>query len=330
MRHIAHSVIALLVLTLGGLTTGAWAETRPDEVFTVEDLLKGTTSTKEQCAALETAVWVEVEGRGDCIRYYAAGLKERNASAIFYLHGGRLWGPADPARAGSDPVAYAKMLEVVRAGYLDNTVAAEKEQVRWLQAGLDIPLIKIARPGAYGSSGEHKNRIQMREELLVTAAIEAIAKRYNIENLAVTGNSEGGNIAAFVLTKIPALKCSVLTSSALSLETIAKIDPTNGYLYSPNTYNPMKHIADIPHSDRRRIFGVGDPSDVVSPIANQKEFFEAVKAAGHAVWFVASPTAAGGSHHTLDRTGMHISKWCLEDLPTDEILKRVSAGALRG
>lgn len=331
MRHIICAVSAVMAAAIIGLVTSSAAEqTFPNEVFSVEYLINGTTSTKERCAATDSALWIEVEGRGDCIRYYAAGLKDRNATAIIYFHGGRLFGSADPYRAGTDQAAQKKLLEIVRAGYPDNTAAAQREQVRWIQSGLDVPFIKIARPGVYGSSGDHKLRINMREELLMAATIEELTKRFNIENLAVIGNSEGGNIAAFALTQLPNLKCSVLTSAALSIEAILKVDSTTGYKNSPNVYDPVKYVSTIPRSERRRIFGVGDETDNISPVSNQREYFEAVKAAGHAAWYATTPTAAGGSHHTLDRTGMHIAKWCLEDVASEEILRRIAAGALRG
>src|SRR5882757_7309553 len=331
MRHIVYAVGAVMAATILGLATCSAAEqTFLNEVFSVEDLITGTTSTKERCAATDSALWIEVEGRGDCVRYYAAGLKDRNVTAIIYFHGARLFGSADPYRAGADQAAQKKLVEIVRAGYPDNTAAAQTEQVRWIQSGLDVPFIKIARPGVYGSSGDHKVRIHTREELLMTTAIEALAKRYAIENMAVIGNSEGGNIAAFALSRLPNLKCVVLTSSALSLETILKVDSTSGYNSSSGVYDPIKNVSMIPRSEHRRIFVVGDPADQISPISNQREYFDALIAAGHAAWYATTPTAAGGPHHTLDRTGMHIAKWCLEDVTSEEILKRIAAGALRG
>jgi predicted esterase len=331
MNYVRYVVGALIGAVVVGFVGDAVAQqVVPNEVFSVEDLISGTSSTKERCASTESALWIEVEGRGDCIRYYAGGLKDRNNAAIIYFHGARLFGPADPFRAGADQAAQKKLIEIVRAGYPDNTAAAQTEQVRWIQSGLDVPFIKIARPGVYGSSGDHKVRIHMREELLMTTAVEALAKRYAIENMAVIGNSEGGNIAAFALSRLPNLKCVVLTSSALSLETILKVDSTSGYNSSPGVYDPIKNVSIIPRSEYRRIFVVGDPADQISPISNQREYFDALIAAGHAAWYATTPTAAGGSHHTLDRTGMHIAKWCLDDVASEEILRRIAAGALRG
>ena len=48
-----------------GTTSGFSTET-----FSAADLLTGTRLSEAACAALPTAVWVIVAGRGECIRYY--------------------------------------------------------------------------------------------------------------------------------------------------------------------------------------------------------------------------------------------------------------------
>ena len=175
------------------LVTAASAET-----YQPETLMKEYEVNETSCKSNPNNVWAVVDNKGDCIRYYAAGFSNGpNKSAIIYIHGDRLW--------GEKPI-----------GYDDNDSDKQQQNVEEIHKALGLPFVMIARPGTYGSSGSHAHRREMREVELVDAAIKVIRDRYKIEQTALTGQSGGGTVAAYVLTKQPDLNCVVLTSSALS------------------------------------------------------------------------------------------------------------------
>ncbi|MBK3799507.1 hypothetical protein GAY33_09750, partial [Azospirillum brasilense] len=77
-RGAAIILLAGLVLAISMVvTTDAHAQSQPSaERFSNAAVTGGVTITRKACAALEaqeTAAWVEVDGRGECLRYYAAG-----------------------------------------------------------------------------------------------------------------------------------------------------------------------------------------------------------------------------------------------------------------
>ncbi|MET4736691.1 pimeloyl-ACP methyl ester carboxylesterase [Bradyrhizobium japonicum] len=292
--------------------SGLFAASVSAEMFPPETLLSGYTVSEQACKAQSSSVWVVVDGKGDCIRYYAAGLSSgSNKYAIFYLHGDRLW--------GANPISYD-----------DNDSAKQQAKIDDIQKEVGLPFIMVARPGTYGSSGSHVHRREKREVMLNNAAIAALRKRYAIEHAAVTGQSGGGANAAYVLTQQPDLSCVVLTSSALSMNTILAADVKSIYDTSNSgLYDPIQHVAEVKPNDARKVFVIGMEGDKFSPFANQKEFAEALKAKGHNV-FLIHGKAAGSYGHTLDRTGRTVSKWCLTGIPVQEIIERVEKHQVEG
>ncbi|MBI3451836.1 MAG: hypothetical protein HY057_03205 [Rhodospirillales bacterium] len=282
------------------------------ETFPPETLNSGFKVDEASCKSRSDAVWIVVDGAGDCIRYYAGNLSGgANEAAVFYLHGDRLW--------GDKPIAYG-----------DNTSEKQQANVEAFSAEIGLPLIMIARPGVYGSSGSHGNRRQARELRLVNAAIAEIRMRHRIEKAGLTGQSGGGAVAAYVLTQQPDLYCVALTSAALSMKTIIRMDPQSIYdTTRANLYNPIDHVSEVKPDIRRNVFVIGMEGDKFSPLANQKEYADMLKAQKHAVYFFEGE-AAGSYRHTLDRTGRSVTSWCLKGASPAEIEKRVQAGEVKG
>ena len=62
--HRLSCAIALAAVLLGATGAGA-------EIFKKEDLLRGTTITHAQCDATAQTMWLNVDGRDFCVRYYS-------------------------------------------------------------------------------------------------------------------------------------------------------------------------------------------------------------------------------------------------------------------
>jgi predicted esterase len=281
------------------------------EGFPPETLTAGVSSTEATCDA-HTAVWVTVDGSGDCIRYYAAGLKRGvNNKAIIYLHGDRLW--------DNKPTSYD-----------DNSADQQQAKINEAQKELGMPLIMIARPGVYGSSGNHANRRRIREMKLVNAAITEIRKRYQIKETGLTGQSGGGTVAAYVMGNQPHLRCVAITSGALSMKTILAFNTQSVYNSGKSElYDPIQHVAEVPADSNREIFIIYSPGDKLSPIENQQEYATALNNAGRATLALRGQ-ATGAFGHTLDHTGRLVTAWCLNNVPKTEIVKRLAQGTIRG
>ena len=86
-------------------------------------------------------------------------------------------------------------------------------------------------------------------------------------------------------------------------------------------YDPIHHVDEIPRNTKRRIFIVGDPRDTEVPFHTQESYFERVTEHGHDV-FLIKGVGGGRSRHNLDYAGFEIIDWCVDGVPSDEILKR--------
>ncbi|WP_128932037.1 alpha/beta hydrolase family protein [Bradyrhizobium zhanjiangense] len=275
------------------------------EEFPIESVLNGVPCpTKSECQALGNSVWVEVEGQGDCLRYWSSGLTKQTPSAVFYIHGDRLW-LGKPTR------------------YDDNNAAAQQEYATKAAASLGMAFVTIARPGLYGSSGAHSASRQMREMKLVAGAVRQIIKRYNIKRYGFAGQSGGGSVASYLLTKFPDTKCVAFSAACLSLGGLRRAGQiAGGYDYgAPGIYDPIAHLSEVKVDPDRRLFVIGDEKDKGALFLNLVEYYEAAKSAGHDVTLIRSE---GLGNHILDATGQHAVSWCLQGVPTSEIEMRIA------
>jgi hypothetical protein len=62
------------------------------------------------------------------------------------------------------------------------------------RSGLDF--IYVARPGVFGSSGNHENRRRLLEFLVLNHAVDLIKERYRYEQLVLAGQSGGATVVA--------------------------------------------------------------------------------------------------------------------------------------
>lgn len=299
--------LAMAVSIASAVTTTAIAETFPPETLTA-----GFKVGESSCKSRSDAVWVVVDGAGDCIRYYAGGLASgANGAAVIYLHGDRLW--------GDKPIAYG-----------DNSSQTQQANAEAFSKEIGLPFILVARPGTYGSSGNHGQRREVRELRLVSAAIAEIRKRHRIGKTGLTGQSGGGAVAAYVLTQQPDLSCVALTSAALSMNTIVRLDPQSIYdRASSSLYNAINHVSEVKPNKDRSIFVIWSEGDKFSPPANQKEYAQALVASGRDV-HVLQGEATGSFNHTLDKTGRFAASWCLNGVPPAEVEKRVLSREVKG
>ena len=280
------------------------------DTFTREGMVSGARMTAEECARHgDTAVWVKVNDRGDCIRYFHAGLRETNDVVHVWFHGDRLrriapgyWKPR---------------------GYGGESAEQQQAEADAYYRGARIPYIHFSRPGTYGSSGFHRDRRQQRNVRLVLAAIEAIKKRHRIGQFAFSGQSGGGHLVAALLANRNDIGCAVATSGVLAVAHRVwahgwRSDATGHETF----YDPIDYVGRIPADPRRRIFIVGDPDDSNVPFSSQAEYYRRVKALGHAVELI--PANGGGSqNHSLAFEGFRIVEQCVRGVSTVEIKRSV-------
>lgn len=70
-----------------------------------------------------------------------------------------------------------------------NTATDQRRQARAIMRQTGLPTIIIARPGTYGSSGNHYHRRRAEEFRAINAALDAIKARYGIQRVILNGHS---------------------------------------------------------------------------------------------------------------------------------------------
>ena len=284
------------------------------DTMTAAGVLSGSIMDRETCATWpDSTVWVEVEGRGECLRYFHAGLGDVTPVVHVWFHGDVMVQDLEGQAWVGD--WYETSIDVEKL----NAFARREAET------YGAPYIRFSRPGAYGSSGSHKQRRRPREARIVNAGLDALKRRYGIGTFALGGQSGGGHVVAPLLTMRDDVACAVATSGVLSVKQRAglhgwPVDIT-GYR---DFFDPVDHVDRIVRDPRRRMFVVGDPRDRNTPFVTQAAYAEAARAAGHDVWLIRAE-ATGGSFHALALTGFKVTQWCLEGLTPETIQARLPA-----
>ena len=266
---------------------------RADEPFDPYEALHGSSSSPTHCALVPEGLWVEVEGKGDCIRAYTHGLRETDhPTVLVYFSGDVLL----KTRTG---------LRFVAPAYEKRSPdALRRDMARWSrQAG--EPTIFLARPGMYGSSGDHNARRELREVMLMERALDAIKRRHRVSNFILAGQSGGGQIAAALLNRRRDISAVVLSSALVSVREVTRHWDRRRTVQSSNIpalYDPIDHVAGIRANPRPQIVVLSDREDRVVPYESQLAYVRQLRTAGFEPLHV-SMTAADKTRHALARQG---------------------------
>lgn len=282
------------------LVLGPFERTRPQELsvpagdqgFDPNQALHGSFSTPEQCRTIPQSIWVEWEGTGDCIRYYGYGLAEGNNPVVMVYFGGDV------------------MLRTQKgARYIGDSYARQSpasimgEMEEWARKG-GRPAVFIARPGIYGSSGDHNKRRQRREIELMDRSLESLAKQFGISSFILVGHSAGGQIVAALLNRRRDISAVAISSGLVSVKQVAAFwenrrEIPGRLLYDPRSfYDPVDEVDRIPRDTKTAIYVLSDPEDRSVPFFSQLYYVRRLRALGlHPVHIYAQ--ASDRSRHLL-------------------------------
>lgn len=266
--------------------------TTGDERFPAEDVLCGTVIDRNRCADVPNGLWIEIEGRGDCVRYYAHGLSEgRNGQVLVYFSG-------DAVLRNTKGVRHVSQVYLATS---PNNIQAD--MAAWSHDA-NAPAIFIARPGLHGSSGYHEERRQEREMALMDRALDLLKKRYAIGAYVLAGQSGGGQIVAALLSRRNDIKGAVMSSGLLAVKDVAThwefqrdipgrlLDPVDDF------YDPIEDVESIPQEPAPQIYVISDPEDRSIPFRTQLAYVRSLRSAGLRPQHVYA-SAPAPAHHVL-------------------------------
>lgn len=235
---------------------------------------------------------MQVGGKGDCLRTYSQGLSAAdNPTVLVYFSGDVLLKTKEGVR-------------FVGSGYgRQSPELMGRDMARWsAQAG--IPAIFIARPGMFGSSGDHNQRRELREVMLVDGALDAIKRRYRVSAFILAGQSGGGHIAASLLNRRRDVSAVVLSSALLSVREVTEYWNKRRMVQSASAalYDPIDHLGGIRRDPKPLILVLSDQQDRIVPYPSQLTYVRRLRAAGLEPQHI-TLSATDKSHHALARQG---------------------------
>ncbi|TKT69779.1 prolyl oligopeptidase family serine peptidase [Aquamicrobium sp. LC103] len=261
---------------------GPFEKPRPRELVTVRgqqtfnayEALYGSFSSRAQCAEVPNALWIEVDGKGDCIRFYAEGLNDdRNAEVLVYFGGDVI-------------LRTSKGVRLVSPGYFRQSPdGIHTDMAQWSRQAR-MPAIYLARPGTHGSSGDHNQRRYRREVALMDQALEMIKSRYGISSFILTGQSGGGHMVASLLNRRSDITAAVISSGLVSVKRVMNYWDRRrtipGWLLydASEFYDPADEVSKIRSAPAPGIYVISDPEDHVVPFLSQLHYVRRLRRAG--------------------------------------------------
>jgi len=192
----------------------------------------------------------------------------------------------------------------VGAGYeRQSPERIERDMARWSERA-GVPAIFVARPGMFGSSGDHDQRREPREVMLLERKLDAIKRRHRVSAFILVGQSGGGHIAASLLNRRRDVSAVVLSSALLSVREVTDHWNKRRTVQSASAalYDPIDHLDGIRRDPKPLILVLSDPRDRVVPYPSQLTYVRRLQAAGFEPQHIIL-SATDKNHHALARHG---------------------------
>jgi hypothetical protein len=277
------------------------------EVFKMEDLMRGVTITHQQCDATPQTLWLNVDGRDFCVRYYLSTAGGEGPRPVVFLQGDQIgkfsvktWTWIDTSE-GRD----VDTSEIVRITDLFSKLAK-------------TTAIYVGRIGVDGTSGNHMSRGSQLELDLMGAALDAIKQRHGFEGFHIAGQSGGSKIAGGLVELRHDIACAVLGSGRLVANEFPKSkDPGRSY------FDPTQNIPELAKNRSIKVSLVTDKADKRVPVAQQSSFVDRLRRAGRQVPQYFVETTDELHHGVLPYTEL-VTAGCVLDRPEEEISRALA------
>ncbi|HEY6259483.1 MAG TPA: hypothetical protein VIY51_27195 [Xanthobacteraceae bacterium] len=237
------------------------------DIIKKEDMLRGITMTRAQCAAITDTVWLTVFGRDFCVRYYLSTAGGEGPRPVVFIQGD-YFGKLDPKTWTWPDPSDAKDI---------NTDDLMKMADGFSKLA-KTTAIYLARIGVEGTSGNHTARKTLLELNLMNAALDAIKQRYGFEGFHLVGQSGGSKIVGGLIGMRRDIACAVSGSGPLATPGSPKItDPGRTF------FDATSSIPQLVQNRSLRLMLVTDPADKRVPIAQQTGFVDKMRQAGRQI-----------------------------------------------
>jgi pimeloyl-ACP methyl ester carboxylesterase len=280
-------------------------------------VLAAEAKSKTLCEAVPNRIFVETDIGSECVAYFVTKGFETRRQAVFYFSG--------------DAPTLAN--EAASKEFLQKNLSGIEHLLQSWADRLRVRYVYVSRLGLQGSSGNHSARDKPKETFVLNAATILLKARLGLDNIALAGQSRGATIAASLLTLGQKdVMCAVLGSGALELvnleyeRAVKEGRQVTKASLNKAMYDPAAHIGSIERKPARRIFVLGDPADTRTPLAQQIQFIDRIKAAGHNALAI---EVDGEGHHGVSKWSVPAAGACLNNLTDELIIRAVARGQLQ-
>ena len=177
---------------------------------------------------------------------------------------------------------------------------------------LGTPYIFFARPGTYGSSGEHMQRRRPGEARLINVALDKTKRRHGIEKFVLSRQSGGGHVTSSLLSYRSDVTCAVPTSAGSSPRILQMLKgrtrDSTGY---SDAYEPTEHLTKNRMAPDLRVFVVGNPPDTNVPWQSQTILTTKLREIGVPAETIQAE-GTGSQVHGLSVSSGGIASWCAQ------------------
>jgi hypothetical protein len=277
-------------------------------MYPSDAVLRGVVAGEAECRKAPAAVWVQVDGRGYCVRYFMSNVGGNKDAALVFFNG-----DIGDNRNGKATLAL---------GVTHLTTGALGRLAKLWSRVYKGPYIEIGRLGTFGSTGNHiRDRRSLLEIRVAMAALDALKERYGFKRFNLVGQSGGGHTVMAMAQMRDDLGCVVSASGSISVKSGAR---DLGYAISArirNSYDPIDVIPTMRYRPGLRLVVMSDPDDKRVSFHSQREFVERAKAKGLPILLV---TAAAGDKdfHGLIAPAIRLATDCANEMDDADLLRR--------
>jgi pimeloyl-ACP methyl ester carboxylesterase len=279
------------------LPVGAAERDRARPAQHYETMLTREAISRGPCEVKPGRVFVAHGLGSECIAYYEAGVSTNAVPTIFVFDG-----DVPPADATAP-------------GKLDDYLGRIRRFLDQRGRAHGVRYIFVARPGVFGSSGNHGGAKRPTEIETINAAVDEIKQRLKLDKISLAGQSGGSTVAAGLLALGRTdIACAVLASGGFDMPDIItrariKTQQSSGDIerekrqLAGHFFDVLGSTARVANNPERRIFVLADPQDKRTPFDQQQRYADGMTAAGHKT-VVLTANGRGKERHGLTLCGV--------------------------
>ena len=266
IRALALVLSLMIEFARIGLTLAA------EPKFAAADVLNGLAWNAERCAE-PGRIKVEVGGQPDCLRFYGITYDGARGDPVIFLDGDVV--QQKGRNADGQPVWSV-------SGFYPNLspVMMQVEAERFAVSA-ERTFVNLARPGTYGSTGNHLQRRREREVALVNVALDELKARFGWTSMTLTGQSGGGHLVALLAGRRSDISCAIIAAGNVAVrrraQELGQAADVTGYT---DFIDPVDHVTDVLRHAPRRVVMLTDPEDKVVSASSQAVYRDALRAVG--------------------------------------------------